>query len=415
MAAESGPDVATTSDISSRPARGVRVELPFGFTRREELGSTLTTDEAGRVIELLRVAFNGGPAWFAYGGDPVDHLLWKARDCPLHAHVTYHERGDELVRFGWGIHRRYLVRGVERVVSDGGEAATLPELQGRGIYSKMRKLTREWGPRAGLDMSLGVSTHPAVLHNERNDTARPPLGNNVRLFFRPLDLTRLQLLGGYGDEQDGPSNTSIAIAARRRRLPRPMWARRLAWRGRQFGASLRHRPYRGRQAGDWAIRTADSFDARIDAFFEQAAQAFDLIQVRSAEYLNWRFCDPRSGPFVVRVAERDGRILGYCVLLTLESRPAIVDLLALPGRLDLVRSLVEDALAEFRRRGAAAVTLRTVERHPHNEVLRRLGFLPRRAVAIASFRPIAIDAETTALLRDPACRVHLMYADTDHV
>jgi hypothetical protein len=409
---ESGAEV--TQDISRRPPLGVRVELPFGFTRREALGSTLTADEAERVIELLRIAYNGGPAWFAYGGNPVDHLLWKARDCPIHTHVTYHEIGDQLVRFGWGIHRRYFVRGVELTVSDGGEAATSPDLQGRGLYSKMRRLTREWGPRTGLDMSLGVSTHPAILHNEQGDPQRPQLGNNVRLFFRPLDLRRLHDLGGYSGNPDGPSNTSLAIEARRRHFPRPMWARRIVWRGRQLAARLRHRPYRRQRAG-WTIRETSSFDARVDGFFELAARPFDLIQVRNAEYLNWRFCDPRSGPFVVRVAEQDGQLLGYCVLLTLESRPAIVDLLALPGRLDVVRSLVEDALAEFRRRGAPAVAFRTVERHPYNEVLRRLGFLPRRAVAVASFRPIAIDEQTTALLRDPACRVHLTYGDTDHV
>jgi hypothetical protein len=412
---DSQPHLADPDDLAALPAIGERFAVPIpGVTARIERGASLTDPEAARVIEFLRLAFNGGPNWFAYG-DPLGHLIWKVRDCPVPTYVTLQERdGGELVKYAWGIDRRFLLAGVERAVGDGGESATHPDLQGQGLYSRMRRLGLLLETREGLDMALSVSTHPAILRYERSDPQRPPLGNNVLTLARPLGLGRLDLLDA-GAGAGGRSNTSLAIAASRRRLPRPRWARRLAWTGRMLGHRLRHRPYLRAQRTDWTIRTVERFDGRIDAFFEQAAQQFDLIQVRDAAYLNWRLCDPRGGPFLVRIAERDGEILGYCAMLASESRPAIVDLLALPGRLDVVRSLVEDAVAEFRRRGAPAVSLRTVRRHPHNDVLRRLGFLDRNAVAVASFRAITVDGAASTLLRDPACRVHLTYADSDNV
>jgi hypothetical protein len=153
----------------------------------------------------------------------------------------------------------------------------------------------------------------------------------------------------------------------------------------------------------------------VDAFFKEAATVFDFIQIRDSTYLNWRYCDPRSGPFVVRVAEQDGQMLGYCVLLTFERRPAIVDLLALPGRTDVVRSLVEDALAEFRRRGAAAVLIHTVQRHPYNEALRRSGFLDRDGTALALISPAWLPRNELEFLADPGARVQLMLGETDYV
>ena len=159
----------------------------------------------------------------------------------------------------------------------------------------------------------------------------------------------------------------------------------------------------------------DRFDERVDVLFAEAAAAFDVIQVRDVAFLNWRFCDPRGGPFRVRIAEQDGQLLGYIALLVTHSRAAIADLLVLPERLDIARSLVADALDHFRREGAAAVAVRTVERHVYNEVFLDAGFIARRATAVAGCYPDAADPVPLAVLRDPASRVHLMYADTDHV
>lgn len=66
----------------------------------------------------------------------------------------------------------------------------------------------------------------------------------------------------------------------------------------------------------------------------------------------------------MRVAEEDGRILGYAVLKRDRDLGYIADLLALPNRLDVVRSLVEDALRSFREADVAGVVCWMTSRHP---------------------------------------------------
>jgi len=70
------------------------------------------------------------------------------------------------------------------------------------------------------------------------------------------------------------------------------------------------------------IETADHFDDGANKFWREAATQFDLIQVRARDSLNWRFCDPRGGPFIVRTAREDGRLLGY-VALRVDSRETV--------------------------------------------------------------------------------------------
>jgi GNAT superfamily N-acetyltransferase len=398
-----------------RPPAGTSVPLDFeGLGWREALGAELDEGVAGQLVELLRRGFNGGPAWFPYSDRHVDHLMWSVRDCPRKAWLELFERGNELVAFFWGRESGFLVRGVEHTVAEGGDLALDPSLQGKGFFSRMGDMHRKWEHRSGIQFGVATLDHPAIVHvsRQRGRTIFP--ANSIRIMFRPLDFGRLGSLAAYRGVKVGESNTNLALQARSRRLPRPLWLRSLVWRARLFRSSLFHRPPRTPRA-EWTIRTVSRFDERVDEFFREAATAFDFIQIRDATYLNWRYCDPRSGPFVVRVAEEDGQILGYCVLLTFERRPAIVDLLALPGRTDVVRSLVADAIAEFRRRGAAAVLIHTVQRHPYNDVLRQTGFLDREGTAIASVSPAWLPRDELEFLADPGARVQLMLGDTDYV
>ena len=409
------PDAPTEEPRVPRPRMGTRVPLDFeGLAWREAPGADLEEGVARQLVELLRLGFNGGPAWFPYSDRHVDHLMWSVRDCPRKAWLELVERGDDLVAFFWGRESGFLVRGVEHTVAEGGDLALDPSLQGKGFYSRMRDVHRKWEHRQGIQFSVATIDHPAIVHVSRQRGRSIYPANSIRIMFRPLDFGRLGSLAAYGGAKAGASNTNLALQARRRRLPRPLWLRSLVWRARLLRSSLFHRTSPAARA-DWTIRTVTRFDERVDDFFREAATAFDFIQVRDATYLNWRYCDPRSGPFAVRVAEQDGRILGYCVLLTFDRRPAIADLLALPGRIDVVRSLVEDAVAEFRRRGAASVIIHTVRRHPYNDVLRRSGFLDRKGTAIATVSPAWLPRTELEFLAEPGARIQLMLGDTDYV
>jgi hypothetical protein len=87
--------------------------------------------------------------------------------------------------------------------------------------------------------------------------------------------------------------------------------------------------------------------------------------VRHRAYLNWRYADPRAGRYTIRVAEEKGELLGYVVPAVSRGKGFIADLLVLPGRLDVVAALVEDAAGHLAERGLSALRCWCAKRHPY--------------------------------------------------
>jgi hypothetical protein len=225
-----------------------------------------------------------------------------------------------------------------------------------------------------------------------------PLGNPVQVLHKPC--------------------RARAIAARRRtkygsRLPAPLAVLRikLATAIHRLG----HRPYWRPVRLAWSISTLERFDERIDGFFDEAARPFDFLVVKSKDYLNWRYCEPAGGRFTVRVAEQEARLLGYLVLKISEGDAYIADLMALPDRLDVVRSLIEDALRLSREARAELVSCWMVARHPYNPILRRYGFVDSRMDPRFVRKPVEEDSTLLDFLDDATTRIHLVHGDSDWI
>jgi hypothetical protein len=100
------------------------------------------------------------------------------------------------------------------------------------------------------------------------------------------------------------------------------------------------------QDASYALRDVQSFDEHIDTFWEEASRPFTFCVDRTSAYLNWRY-DPRAGVFTITIAEEDGHVLGYVVSCTSSAVGFIADLIALPERLDVARSLALAALTRL--------------------------------------------------------------------
>jgi hypothetical protein len=178
---------------------------------------------------------------------------------------------------------------------------------------------------------------------------------------------------------------------------------------------LGHRPYWRPAECAWSISTLERFDERIEGFFDEAARPFDFVILRGKGYMHWRYCDPSAGRFTVRLAEQEKRILGYLVLKISDGEGYIADLLALPGRIDVVRSLVEDVLHLFREAGVELASCWMISRHPYNGILRRYGFIDSRRNLGFTVRPRRLTKREVELLADERARIHLTYGDSDWV
>jgi hypothetical protein len=350
-----------------------------------------------QMVQLLSRAFHRWPA-FELSVPPLEHLRWKARSDPMaprHQWVT--EVDGRIVAMVLRVIRRVRVKGEDHVLRDSVDAAVDPRFQEEGIYGAMLDHARDSPQASEFDLAWVYSTNPRT-RRRRTERERRELTNPIQVLEKPY--------------------SARAIVARRReryagRLPvhlavlRIKLATAINW--------LRHRPYRRRAKRSWSIDTLERFDDRIDECFAQAAEPFDFLAVRSRDYMNWRYCDPAAGRFTIRAAEQEGKILGYLVFKVGEGGGYIVDLLAPPGRIDVVRSLVEDALHLLRQSAVELVTCWMISRHPYNGILRRYGFFDSGREVGFRYKVVSLDERKIEFLGDPEVRIHLMHGDSDWV
>ena len=353
--------------------------------------------DASQMVELLFRAFKRWPA-FEIDVPAIEHLRWKMRSDPAAArHHWVGEIDGRIVIMLLRIIRRVRVRGRECLARDGVDAAIDPDYQEQGLYGAIVDESKKHPQYFEVDFGLSYSSNPRLLGRDVRKGSKP-LANPIQLLQKPYQAR--------------------AIVRRRRakhrgRIPAPLAVLRI--RLETVLNRIGHRPYWRPVRLDWSITTLERFDERIDEFFDEAARPFDFLLVRSSGYMNWRYCEPAAGRFTVRVAEQEGRILGYLVFKISEGNGYITDLLALPERLDVVRSLIEDALRLFHEAHAELVSCWMITRHPYNGLLRRYGFVDsRRDIGFVS---MATDPDSRVLdfLDQATARIHLMHGDSDWI
>jgi hypothetical protein len=350
-----------------------------------------------QMVELLSRAFHRWPQ-FEIPVPAIEHLRWKMRSDPVAGrHHWVGEIDDRIVVMLLRIIRRIRVRGRDCLARDGVDAAVDPRYQERGLYGSMVDESKKRPQHSEVDLSLSLTSNPKLQgRNTRQGSRRH--ANPIQALQRPY--------------------RPRAIVARRRtryreRIPAPLAALRIELES--ILNRIRHWPYWSPVEPDWSIATLERFDERIEDFFDEAARPFDFLVVRSSDYMNWRYCEPAAGRFTIRVAEHEGRILGYLILKISEGNGYIADLLALPGRIDVVRFLVEDALRLSREARAEMVSCWVIARHPYNGLLRRYGFVDSGRDLGFVYNTFRLDPQALEFLEEATARIHLMQGDSDWI
>jgi GNAT superfamily N-acetyltransferase len=316
-----------------------------------------------RLAGLLGEAF---PRWpgVDIATPAIEYLRWKLRsrpDAPRY-HVVAELRSRIIAC------RFFILQNVkfgEKVlaVRQGVDTAVHPAFQGRGLMTaltypmpeRLREFDADFSVRSGVE-----AMERAIRYDERKN------------FYASVDVLRCKL--------DVTTRTS-----------------------------------RDATSSAWSIRSAARFDERVRQFMIEASAPFWLIVERTPEYLNWRFADDRAGGFTIRLAEAEGRMLGYLVLRMSGSRGYIADLLALPGRDDVVASLVADALDLFRSSGVSSVECWATRNHPYRQVLHQHGFDEKRRTMQFYCQPMRVADEVVEPFGGRDAVMHLVSGDTDLV
>jgi hypothetical protein len=357
-------------------------------------GDAVTTAELERSAEILHAAFPRWPGRHRLRVPDVEHLRWKiegAGDGP--GRVAFTDLDGQIISLAIHMLARVLVKGQPRLACYATDAAMHPNYQGLGLYSKRREYSQaQWNDL--YDLSYGVTHNVKVLHlREKRGTS--PLENPLRTLLRPYDARRLSAL----DERKGRSRLRAVLYAP-------------GVRALSLGMRILH-PRRAPSSPSWSIREARGFDERADEFAKRAAEQFDLIQLRDRRFLNWRYFDPRTPNSTVLVAEECGELLGYVAYRTEGPDGYLMDLLALPGRLDVAHGLAAETDRAFRGSGVMGARCWTMRRHPYVPVLHAYGFIPSRYETGFNYRARRMPESELEFMGKPEARIHFTLADLD--
>jgi hypothetical protein len=130
------------------------------------------------------------------------------------------------------------------------------------------------------------------------------------------------------------------------------------------------------------VEVLDGFDASFDELFESVTAAMACLPEKDAEFLRWRYGPDSPQSPVTVLGVRDGEtLLGYAVLRVTVGgdNGYLLDLTTLPGRHDVARSLLREAIRHFTRMGVYIIRYRFLESPTSPEVrdLWKLGFFFR--------------------------------------
>jgi hypothetical protein len=136
--------------------------------------------------------------------------------------------------------------------------------------------------------------------------------------------------------------------------------------------------------GDLKVEVLDGFDASFDDLFESVAAVLPCLPEKAAAFLRWRYGpDSPQAPVTVLGVRNGETLLGYAVLrITVgKDNGYVLDLTTRPGRHDVARSLLREAIRHFARAGVYVIRYRFLESPtaPRTKDVWRLGFFPRNA------------------------------------
>lgn len=315
-------------------------------------------DEEG-IVDLLITVFKGWPN-FEVECSSLDHWRWKYIENPYRiGFISVALCGDEII----GVNHSFPIRVKigEQIISGGfgADLAVHPKHRGKKVSSKLQQMKRSIKDKSAM-FSLYVSSNPIVV--ERKDETRVP-----EFPHQVINLARIKNI-----------NHHFRIAPEKN-----AWIKKTGFNTLKSINLLSNRleAFREKEKTEIALNQIRLFDNRINVFWDKVKPGYTFIRERNKTYLNWRYCDPRSGEYTVILASSpEGEVVGYVVLTVNRKNKDypigyVVDILALPGNEIAVSALLEEANNYFDQNRINLVNALIVQKHPFKKIYLKNAFL----------------------------------------
>jgi len=347
------------------------------------------------IVRLLQLGFSGWPH-IDLSCSPIDHWRWKYEQSPIKNNiicVAVHQ--DRVVGVNHSIALKMKMGERHIICNYAADTAVHPDFRGRGLSNRVIELTQEMRKRDNIPFVYFVTHNPGMVKAWSRTYPRFPVA--------VTNLARIRDLGAQ---------------IRRMHLDRP-WLVKMGFYASKKINDLRN-SIGGYRSPSSRVKISEIafFDDRIEDFCRKVSEHHYFMVERSRDFLNWRYCDPRSGGFIVRLAEEGGEVLGYSVLRINRCRADypigyVVDLLTLPDRMDVADALIADAARYFDDRDVNMVLSIVVKNHPYERSFGRYGFLDSRIRLNLFYIMLGTIEEMSNIRGVSVNRIHFSYGDID--
>ena len=346
-----------------------------------------------QIVDLLTAAFRGWPK-MDMQCPALDHWKWKYLDSPLGASMIQVAEDDRIQGVIHSILHQVKIMDKVQPCHYIANMAVHPEHRQRGTAGEMIRVSIMDRRRTDVKFSYYVTSNPVMIkHNQRRD--------DVDEFpHRILNMVRLKDVDKQLEAMPMSHGTVVKLGYLT-----------LKTINKVTGSLTRREPDRSTQ-----IREINRFDNRVNDLWKKTANHYNFITKRNRDWLNWRYCDPRSGGFTVKTAEKQGELMGYIVLKINrynKDYPVgyIVDVQAHPDDADTPALLVKDALETFDREHVNIVNALAVKGSRTQRLLGSHGFLDSRVkVHLFTFNDFP---EYPKIKDSHPDTVHIAYGDLD--
>jgi hypothetical protein len=358
------------------------------------------------IVQLLGSVFN---RWriLQRSRSGIDHWRWRYRLNPLGpGEVTVATRAERIMGCYHASPLRIKIGSKVYKGAYTGDAAVHADLRRMGLGKKIIAYNMRTRKESGLQLSYFVTANRGIWSVADSILRGAKLGlTELYRRFPPIRVwTRIDDLDRH-----------LVRAPNRHAFLRKHGFHLVQWVHRFKSHRRQSRP----SSPPGSIREITRFDGRIDRFWQDVREGCTFSIERGRDHLNWRYFDSRAGDYSAMIAEGEDRsITGYAVL-GLDKRATdypqgyIMDLVSLPGRLDVADSLIRSAVDSFKKKQVNIIRSLALKNYPYEALLEGNGFVPRRDRVPVYYMPYEPIADLAGLEMGSPDGIHFSYGDLD--
>jgi hypothetical protein len=302
------------------------------------------------IVELLRSAFT---SWVEMPNS-LEYWRWKYRHSPLETHIIVSTAGEKIVGVAHCIKMKVKLGSRVLVSYYDDDYATNPEYRKKGVYKAVTNYADAIKKESKADFCYWITRNPIVLTKamiHEQVTFPIPFSDLVRI--RDID----SFIEKYKIENASLLKTSFLlnkpsiVLNENCRTPR----------------------------NDFTLVDVDKFDEKFETFLDNIADDYDYILQRNRDYMNWRFKQNPNVKYRIKAALSDNRVIGYVVLEIANDNGYLVgsifDLLTLRDRVDIVRTLFDEAVKYLDSLNIDCISMTTMQGNFYQKIANSLGFI----------------------------------------